>query len=343
MKSLVDPLSIVEAAYRIEGPTASWLERVLRVYSQALGGDGSGTAVLFDATRADRIELSDLLNLDLPEPLLAELFNVTPPDDQVPLAVKMYRSGYFGVASELFGMLPGYIELLARFRIPDLSGLIASDPTHTGCLLVTTSPSRTYSSRTRYRWRKLAAHLTAGLRLRRELSDLIAAAGDPTERAEAILSPSHKIEHAVGLATTREGQEELRDGLARIDASRGERRYDAARAIDLWTGLIAGRWSLVEHFERGGRRYFLAYRNDPKLAPSRALTERELQVWSYAAMGQSNKLIAYMLGLSLPTVASTLRQARRKLGGDVGPQLLASLAQGESEGPPSEASSTPPK
>jgi DNA-binding CsgD family transcriptional regulator len=143
---------------------------------------------------------------------------------------------------------------------------------------------------------------------------------------EAILTPAKRIEHASGPATTREGREALQDALARIEAAQGERRHDPVRAIDLWTGLVAGRWSLVDHFERGGRRYFLAYRNDPTLAPLRALTERELQVWSYAAMGQSNKLIAYALGLSVPTVAGYLRGARRKLGGDVALEALAGLA-----------------
>jgi DNA-binding CsgD family transcriptional regulator len=58
----------------------------------------------------------------------------------------------------------------------------------------------------------------------------------------------------------------------------------------------------------------LAYRNDPDLQPTKALSKREQQVLAYAALGQSNKLIAYSLGLSLSSVSTLLARARRKLG-----------------------------
>src|SRR6185369_17580095 len=106
------------------------------------------------------------------------------------------------------------------------------------------------------------------------------------------------------------------------------RDSDAEQAIDLWGGLVAGRWSLVEHFQRDGRRYFLAYRNDPAVAKVRALTPRELTVWSYAATGRSNRLIAYTLGLSVPTVARHLGRARRKLGAEVTLATLRALLPG---------------
>jgi DNA-binding CsgD family transcriptional regulator len=70
----------------------------------------------------------------------------------------------------------------------------------------------------------------------------------------------------------------------------------------------------VEHFERDGRRYYLAHRNDPEIAPDRALTQREQQVLGYAELGHSNKLISYQLDISSSTVSSLLTSARRKLG-----------------------------
>src|SRR5262245_25636839 len=78
--------------------------------------------------------------------------------------------------------------------------------------------------------------------------------------------------------------------------------------------LVAVRWSLVEHFERDGRRFYLAHKNDPELAADRSLTRRERQVLAYAELGYSNKLIAYSLGLSSSTVATLLFKGRRKLG-----------------------------
>ena len=84
--------------------------------------------------------------------------------------------------------------------------------------------------------------------------------------------------------------------------------------VELWRALISGRWSVVEHFERDGKRYYLAHKNDPELAADRALTPRERQVFGYAELGHSDKLIAYSLGLSLSTVSTLLSSARRKLG-----------------------------
>jgi DNA-binding NarL/FixJ family response regulator len=132
--------------------------------------------------------------------------------------------------------------------------------------------------------------------------------------AEAILSSSGRIEHAIGIAKSGHSQAALREALQRIDGARRARRSDQGAAVDLWQGLVAGRWSLVEHFEKDGRHYFLAHRNDPLLTRARALTARQRQIWSYAAMGRSNKLIAYSLGLSPSTVAAHLSEAQRKLG-----------------------------
>jgi DNA-binding CsgD family transcriptional regulator len=88
----------------------------------------------------------------------------------------------------------------------------------------------------------------------------------------------------------------------------------ADEAVALWEGLVAGRWSVVEHFERDGKRYYLAHRNDPELAPDRALSAREQQVFAYAELGYSNKLIAYSLGLAISTISTLLTSARSKLG-----------------------------
>src|SRR5262249_38062404 len=76
----------------------------------------------------------------------------------------------------------------------------------------------------------------------------------------------------------------------------------------------SGEWSLVDHFEASGRRYLLARRNDPQVAQPRALTLRERQVLAYAAVGHSQKFIAFELGLAPSTVAQHLTSGMRKLG-----------------------------
>jgi DNA-binding CsgD family transcriptional regulator len=126
-------------------------------------------------------------------------------------------------------------------------------------------------------------------------------------------------------AATGAGRAALQDAMVRIDAAHEERREEASPAVDLWSSLVSGRWSLIEHFERDGRHYFLAHRNDPEVAKLRALTSAEMQVWCCAAMGQSNERIAYALGISVATVAGRLRHVRRKLGADVSLEAMVHL------------------
>jgi DNA-binding CsgD family transcriptional regulator len=202
---------------------------------------------------------------------------------------------------------------LQQYGVTDMVGVNGLDPSGRGVMLTIVDRHRTRSSRTQDVWHRLAAHISAGNRLRTTLESLAQGVDDAARHAEAVLSSSGKVEHATGEAEPRSAREALRDALVRIDASRSE-RDDARRSIDLWRGLVAGRWSLVEHFERDGKRYYLAHKNDPEVAPDRALTERERQVLGYAELGHSNKLIAYELGLSSSTVSSLLRNARRKLG-----------------------------
>jgi DNA-binding CsgD family transcriptional regulator len=138
------------------------------------------------------------------------------------------------------------------------------------------------------------------------------------------LTPAGRVEHATGIAKEPTSRTALRDGLLRLESARRSEQ-EAVDVAELWTGLCAGRWSLVEHFEKQGRRYFLAYRNDPRLAATRALTERERQVCTYSAMGHSNKLIAYSLGISISSVSKHLERARAKLGGQLSLQALSAL------------------
>lgn len=105
-------------------------------------------------------------------------------------------------------------------------------------------------------------------------------------------------------------QSVLRAELVRIDATRAVERD----ALAIWQNLICGRWSIVEHFEWSGRYYFVVRENDSPLQKQRALSAREREVWSSMMNGESNKVIAFSLGISLTATIKYLRRARRKLG-----------------------------
>jgi DNA-binding NarL/FixJ family response regulator len=88
---------------------------------------------------------------------------------------------------------------------------------------------------------------------------------------------------------------------------------------------------LVDQFDRDGRRFLLARRNEPGAVPSRALSLRETQIAHLLALGCPNKLIAYELGLSLSSVAAGIAATMRKLGARTRVDLIRCLAQGASK------------
>jgi DNA-binding NarL/FixJ family response regulator len=131
---------------------------------------------------------------------------------------------------------------------------------------------------------------------------------------EAVLRPNGRLEHAVGPATSAPAREALALAARCIDRARGSlRRRDPSEAVEIWRGLVAGRWSLVDRFDSDGRRFLVAHKNDPSMRDPRGLTERERQVVGYADLGRSNKAIAYELGISPSTVGAILTNARAKL------------------------------
>jgi hypothetical protein len=273
--------------------------------------------MLYDSRRNDWVDMTRIvchgMSMEIPQALFPRIPRSA--EDQAEI-VHAFRTVHFGTF--LGQMLPHYPELateVPQFGFDDMAVINAIDPTGLGCVICLPDRARAYSPRLRHTWRRLGAHIASGNRLRRQLAALSGAEAQPElpPSVEAVLNPSGRVEHAVGPARPRPARDSLQDALARIDRARA-RRTDGERAVGLWRGLVDGRWSIVEHFERDGRRYFLAHRNHPELRRDRALTVREQQVLTYATLGHSNKLIAYSLGLSLSAVGTHLARARRKLG-----------------------------
>ncbi|NVB85609.1 MAG: helix-turn-helix transcriptional regulator [Kofleriaceae bacterium] len=163
--------------------------------------------------------------------------------------------------------------------------------------------------RARRLWARVAAHISAAHRLRRAHREA------PDADVEVVCTPDGRIDDARGEGTTSSARSAVRDAVLRQERSRGPaRREDPAEATEAWTALVEGRWSLVDRFERGGRRYIVARRNEHPLSDPRALSQRERAVVHLVALGKSNKLVAYELGLTESTVATHLQAAMRKLG-----------------------------
>ena len=93
-------------------------------------------------------------------------------------------------------------------------------------------------------------------------------------------------------------------------------RFEDVGAIvarTLWSGLVAGHWSIIDTFDRDGRRWLVAAKNEVA-RPSRALSARQAEVVARAASGQPLKSVADDLTLSTSTVSAHLACAMRKLG-----------------------------
>ena len=156
------------------------------------------------------------------------------------------------------------------------------------------------------RWARVAIDLLAALRLRRRLEATSARASDDLlRRSEAVLTPGGHLEHAEGAARDESNRDALRTAARSVDRARGSlRRRDPEAALDLWQGLVSGRWSLIDHFDTDGRRLLLARENQPGGPAIAPLSLRERNVLALRAQGRSVKIIAYELGLGVSAVGA---------------------------------------
>jgi DNA-binding CsgD family transcriptional regulator len=136
------------------------------------------------------------------------------------------------------------------------------------------------------------------------------------------------VVHAKDAAKSMEARDQLtRAARIRQRARCRLRCTDPDPAVDEWKGLIAARWTLLDHFESNGRRYLFAERNDPELSGFASLTPRERCALGYAALGHSNKLIAYEMGIAASTVAVLLMRAARRFGTKSRIELMRAYSQ----------------
>jgi DNA-binding CsgD family transcriptional regulator len=151
----------------------------------------------------------------------------------------------------------------------------------------------------------VAAHVEHAYRLRRGLRQWA------SEEARAVLSPEGKLLHAEREAIAE--TESLTRAVRASEKARGSmRRLSPEEALASWKALVEGQWSIAEHVEQDGKRLLLAFENAP-VTPALVLSAQEKRVVSYAALGHSQKYIAYELGLTPSSVSRYLASALQKL------------------------------
>ena len=300
-----DLLGVLEAAYRLDGDDGTWLARVVDRAARAGLDRGLGVCgMLYDLT--DGVRIWEPVTRGTPEgalDALRALEGSTTPELARRFLIATPTCSTMSARLRLGARMlqhPAHQTFLAPLGIVDFLGVAATEPTGSGCLVGAPLPEVTKVPRGEaHAWARVAAHLAAGLRLRRRKAPMA-----------AVLSPTGKVEHAEDSA--KGSLEALRDGArAMVDA---QRTSDVPSGLEAWRALVDGRFSLVDQFDHDGKRYVVAFRNEPT-APNlhASLTDREAQVLGYLAQGHANKLIGYELGLSPSTVAMHLSNASSKL------------------------------
>jgi DNA-binding CsgD family transcriptional regulator len=314
-----DAISIVEAAYDCESETRGWYRRLLEQAAPKLDrGFGVCVSMYAPQIRPEEylLETQGMSKavLDAQNAMIgayAHIFHQAHSLSAPSLAPHGTSSGSMGLTVEHAKSWTPFVEYLHPLGIHECVGVLARDPS--GHVIVFSAPAPDTRRPTRREvaaWSRIAAHISAGARLRRAFPR----SGDLSAGADAVLSPSGSVTHAEVAAQSLSARESLRHAAKAIDRARSKARSNDDEALDLWQGLVAGRWSLFDRFDTDGRRFLIARKNDPDVTDPRALTLRERQVLAYSAMGHPLKLIAYSLGITTSTIGASRKLAMRKLG-----------------------------
>lgn len=326
--SLID---FAEAAYDLELEPEEWLPSLLRAGAPVLDhGLGVFALVCMRPPEVGPLILGQLHGTSDPDGFADRLTRVErelPPD----LLWALSRPTVPRTLSEAAGENLRALEfVMRRFEFAkDGLGMSAFEPNGHGIYLIAPlSKVTSLTQRARDRLQMLAAHLGAGFRLRGALAKTKAEpATDLPHRAEVVIDPNgFRVTEAIGPAKSRDAREALRDAALNVDRARGRMRdSDPEQALELWRALVRGRWSTVDWFDSDGRRFVLGVPNAPEVMDPRGLSEREQQAVAYALSGQTNKHIAYQLGLSKGRVSTLMSSAMRKLGVQTRAQLVKKM------------------
>jgi DNA-binding CsgD family transcriptional regulator len=309
-----DPLHVIEAMYDVEAPQKAWLQQLADAADGALGCGRGVIANLYDASRPGPVRIEACAS-GTPSGFF-EFFMGTPRQ----LDEGYVRSSYFSsTACALTSDFAGWADLpfvksgaIAAWNIRDDLIVRGWEPGGRGVTLNVFQPQLGgVSAARRTLLARMASHLGAAHRLRRRLD----ARRKRDRRAEAVLDAKGRVCDAQGDAEQKAARARLSAAVQDMERARGSlRKRKPDIAVERWRALVAARWSLVDEFQEGTRRYIIAYANELTWRGPELLTSRERQVVAYAVAGHWTKLIAYDLGISPSTVRVLLARAMAKLG-----------------------------
>ena len=307
-------IDIVEAAYRLDGSEGEWLTALLELAAKDLDTGSGAYAFTGNESAPDFANSPTFAQHALNPEFLARIATLNAEAPNAIFELLKKRLVTSGGLEQVLGrgspVVTHFRGLMADAGIADGFCMFAQDAR--GGSVTLSAPSRHVlapAPRVRGVWQRVGLHIVAGLRLRR----LLAASAS---QRDALISPSGVIEDAgKSVADDLSARRALAAAVRSMEQARlANVRSSPDRALELWRGLVAGQWSLVDHWEQDGRRYVAAYSNRVGLRDPRALTPTEQSVLRYLAFGATNKEASYALGLPEKTVSKSVTQILKKLG-----------------------------
>ena len=338
MTDAVSLLDCLSAGYRLDLDDAAYVKN-LTAEAARLMDRGLGVLVYtYDASDVSNPTIDHLGTSDAFDPSWLPRYHAAftelgeSDDPTKPTGFAAWGTMTCGQASQVRGMqryLPAFAHIGGAQDTFAVNALDAS-----GCGLWLGAPMRDTTkvdAETKLLFSRLAAHLTAAVRMRRTHARA-------PDAPAAVISVEGKLLHAHDHATYASKEQLARAARAFEHARTRAARQDVERTTRGWRPLVESTWTLLDEFDRDGRRFIVAVDNRPPTsAPRGALSEREHQVLTHAVLGHTNKEIAYELGLSDATVRVLVHRAARKLGvatrteavarfGDIGDDVPRSAA-----------------
>lgn len=311
---------LLEAIYALDLDDRSWLLQVLSAATTLCGPEHSYVGFFYDASDVEDLDVWNVCAIGL-TPELEESFRLWQQTVRPELVRTTFRSLHVG-SSRRTGM-PHMEPVLAQRESVgwgDIFNVNGLDVSGIGCLFTIGTREREFSATVNEMavYARIAHHLAAAFRCRRRLGiSRTPGAGDPepvSARAEAILDAEGHFVHAEGEAAGTAARERIRTAAHTIDALRARGRGSGRTSLEAWHPLVGARWTLVDTFEEGGRRYVMARENQAGAPGFEVLTDRERQVVLHAVLGFTNKEIAYALGVSDSTVRVLMARAAGRFG-----------------------------
>ncbi len=321
-----DLLRVIEASYDTTSDRDTWLTNVARAVYEHVGERAGMSAFYYRVTDDDRLRVEDAIEIDMPAnvgSMMRGVLDGMPPEfvrgSFVRLEAITQSQATDPVAREMGKA--SMAALSTMFGWQDALMIGGMDPTRHGVYLGAWLRQETkLPPKRRLALTRVAVHVVSAYRLRRRVAEL------ENEVADAILTPGGRLDHAVPEVVAE--RDVLTTAVKEMERARGRlRRESPEHAVGVWKALVSGRWTLVDQFESDGKRYVLARRNGPSARGPAILSERERDALGFAALGHSNKLIAYEMGIAAATVGVLLHRAARKLGSRSRGELLAAYAK----------------